>query len=546
MPKGLPHQRPAVQGEDIALQRGQRSDAELLTRYFEVHFDDVAAELSASGPQAPGPEPGSVVRQRQMAAAQLRQFVRGLIALPGGAADREAVMSVVVGMHELTDFQRDMLRARVSAVLDRAEAKPEAPDVLRGAAARGPAREDEIELEPDGAATATADAPPRSDARPDSRRRAGPSAASRPAPGPAHSPTIASVLSAVALKCLEDVGADLCQVFIVEDEVHVALRAEAPTDGGPIAGPGSLSTGEGFASKLKAAQEPLVLESNRDLAGDETIWLERGIIGLAGVSLGTDGEPGRGILVVGRTSPRRFGAVELEKLSVLAAAVTLAISSAEMVARAEELAVLKERMKLAREIHDGLANDLSAVVALFKYHEQRRAVDPKEAEGLLVQMRELTEQSLRSARDILATLRPRHEVPRLLSEAVRRHIEDFSQTYGITAITRILGLDDGVDEEERDALFQVLREALTNVRKHSEASVININLDLRQRPFSLLVEDDGVGIDVDGLEDKAGSFGLVGMRERAELLGGSIEISHSPMGGARVAFYGPPVPLAQP
>jgi len=48
------------------------------------------------------------------------------------------------------------------------------------------------------------------------------------------------------------------------------------------------------------------------------------------------------------------------------------------------------------------------------------------------------------------------------------------------------------------------------------------------------------------VEDKAGSFGLVGMRERAELLGGSIEISHSPMGGARVAFYGPPVPLAQP
>ena len=83
MPKGLPGQRPAVQGDEIALQSRQRSDAELLTRYFEVHFDDVAAELAASGPQAPGPEPGSVVRQRQMAAAQLRQFVRDLIRLRG-------------------------------------------------------------------------------------------------------------------------------------------------------------------------------------------------------------------------------------------------------------------------------------------------------------------------------------------------------------------------------------------------------------------------------------------------------------------------------
>ena len=89
----------------------------------------------------------------------------------------------------------------------------------------------------------------------------------------------------------------------------------------------------------------------------------------------------------------------------------------------------------------------------------------------------------------------------------------------------------------------MLREALTNVRKHSEAGTINIALDLRHRPFSLVVEDDGIGIDLEALEEKVGSFGLLGMRERAELLGGTVEISQSPMGGARVAFYGPPIPL---
>jgi two-component system sensor histidine kinase DegS len=183
------------------------------------------------------------------------------------------------------------------------------------------------------------------------------------------------------------------------------------------------------------------------------------------------------------------------------------------------------------------------VVALFKYHEHRREIDPNDAEGLLLQMRELVEQSLQNARDILATLRPRHKVPAHLADAARRHVEDFSQTYGITAITRILGEDEDLDEEERDTLFQVLREALTNVRKHSEAGVINITLDLRQRPYSLVVEDDGIGIDVVALE-KAGSFGLLGMRERAELLGGSVEIAQSAMGGARISFYGPPVPLA--
>jgi two-component system sensor histidine kinase DegS len=160
-------------------------------------------------------------------------------------------------------------------------------------------------------------------------------------------------------------------------------------------------------------------------------------------------------------------------------------------------------------------------------------------------MRELVEQSLQNARDILATLRPRQQVPRRLAEAVRRHAEDFSQTHGITAITRILGEDDNLDEEERDALYQVLREALTNVRKHSQAGTIYITLDLRRRPFSLVVEDDGIGIDYEAVEHKAGSFGLLGIRERAELLGGSVEISNGGMGGARVAFYGPPVPLAR-
>jgi signal transduction histidine kinase len=574
----------------IGPQLRQRSDAELLTRYFEVHFDDVAAELAASGPEAPGPEPGSVVRQRQLAAAQLRQFVRGLMRTRGTIADRAAVIEVVMGMEELTNFQRDMLRARVSAVLDRAEGKP---NVLRGAQARvakpallatsaqlqatatsappaGPSTEADITTPDAGEAAAfeaeaallerageevdvSAEAevyrprPAEDEAIADdelafARAALAPSAVK----GSATSSAISSVLGALVVKALEQVGADLCQVFILDDEINLTLRAEAPSEGGPVTGPRLLSTTDGFAARIAAAEGPLVLESPHLLGAGEQTWLERGMTSLAGVAVGAEGELGSGILVAGRASGRRFGDDELEALAALAAEVTLAMASADLVARAEELAVLKERMKLARDIHDGLASDLSAVVALFKYHEHRREVDPSDAEGLLLQMRELVEQSLQNARDILATLRPRHKVPAHLADAVRRHVEDFSQTYGITAITRILGEDDDIDEEERDTLYQVLREALTNVRKHSEAGVINITLDLRQPPYSLVVEDDGIGIDIVALEEKAGSFGLLGMRERAELIGGSVEITASAMGGARISFYGPPVPLARP
>jgi signal transduction histidine kinase len=223
--------------------------------------------------------------------------------------------------------------------------------------------------------------------------------------------------------------------------------------------------------------------------------------------------------------------------------VSQAIGSADLLSRAEELAVLEERMKLAREIHDGLASDLSAVVALFKYHEHRSKNDPAEGERLLAQMRELVEGSLQSARDILATLRPRHQPPADLVEAVRLQIEDFASTYGITAVARIEGTSDDVDGEESDAIYSILREALTNVRKHSQAGTLEVRLDLRRRPYTLDVEDDGVGIDLTALEDKFGSFGLVGMRERTELLGGSIEIGNGIRGGARVMFRGPEVIL---
>lgn len=544
--------------EEIEPRTRQRQAADLLKRYFEVHFDDVAGELAASGPEQPGPTASSIVRKRELAAAKLREFIRGLIRLRPGLADRDSAMDVVAQMQDLTPHQRDLLRTRITDVLDRMEARP---SVRMGAAARtkpaAPKRPSLAAAAPGVEASpqpeqVEVEAPEVEEPKVEIPREAWLAAVtSGPAPSiprpevapPLDDSATASVLHALTLRCVETLDTDLAQVFIADGEGGLSLRAEAPAESGPITGPRTLSPGAGFAALVWANAGPLVLQDPAELSGEETTWIERGITRLAGVAVGAAGEPDSGVLFAGRTNSRPFSDDELTELAAVAGEATLAIASADLVSRAEELAVLKERMKLAREIHDGLASDLSAVVALFKYHEHRRQVDPSDAESLLVQMRELVEQSLQNARDILATLRPRQQIPRRLAEAIRRHVEDFSQTHGITAITRILGEDDSLDEEERDALFQVLREALTNVRKHSEAGTLNITLDVRQRPYSLLVEDDGVGLDLEALEEKVGSFGLLGMRERAELLGGHVEISNGAMGGARIAFYGPPVPL---
>ena len=333
-----------------------------------------------------------------------------------------------------------------------------------------------------------------------------------------------------------------CQIYI-EDDNALTLRAESRAEGGATTGTITLSREGGLLADKGSLHRAVALTDVGQLTGTDTPWRSRDIQRLAAVAVGTAGERDSGILVAARRSTGGFSEDELNEMDRLAIEVSSAMASADLLSRAEELAVLTERMRLAREIHDGLASDLSAVVALFKYHEHRRKTDPADAERLLRQMRDLVEGALQSARDILATLRPRQLPPVNLVESVRRQVEDFASTYGVTAAARIEG--DGTDlaGEERDAFYQILKESLSNVRKHSDATAVEVRLDLRRRPYTLQVEDDGVGVDPSALDDKLGSFGLMGMRERAELLGGWIEISNGSMGGARVTFRGSQVPL---
>jgi len=471
------------------------------------------------------------VRARQEAAAHLRDFIRGLIWLRSQDRGIEAVDALVETQTGLSQSQRERLQGRQHAVIARVEA-PQRDDRLpatngvsdRPIPLKSPNPEDDIAAEAGGAEPRPADVEVLL-VRPQSSRNA-----------------VTTVLHALVAKTLERVGADLCQIYI-EEESALTLRAEAPAEGGAISGPSTLNRRTGIAALVASPGGAVEVADVSQLAGMENAWVQRGVQRLAVVGVGNPGENGSGILVAARTWTRGFSDHELRELDHLALEVSQAIGSADLLSRAEELAVLEERMKLAREIHDGLASDLSAVVALFKYHEHRSKNDPAEGERLLAQMRELVEGSLQSARDILATLRPRHQPPADLVEAVRLQIEDFASTYGITAVARIEGTSDDVDGEESDAIYSILREALTNVRKHSQAGTLEVRLDLRRRPYTLDVEDDGVGIDLTALEDKFGSFGLVGMRERTELLGESIEIGNGIRGGARVMFRGPEVIL---
>ena len=440
----------------------------------------------------------------------------------GGSADSS--VSMVEGMVELTLPEKELLRERIRAVIDRTAPRPRA-----GTAGSAAAPAESHVRRPRPRAMAPPGGPATAGARPITEK-AGLGAAG-----------VRSVLQALATKALELLNADLCQVYL-EDGDMLSLQAESPEMPG-ASGPAQLSPEEVFALVVRMGGRAMALDDLGMLEGGERAWIDRGMARLAAVPVGAPGDAGAGMLVAARVTPRPFTRAETIEMARLADEVTLAMASADLLGRAEELAVLKERMKMAREIHDGLASDLSAVVQMFKYHEHRRQVDPADADELLLQMRELVEGALQSARDILSALRPRQPAPRRLAESIKQQVEAFSKTYGVSGVTRITGDDSLLVAEEREAIFQVVRESLTNIRKHAMCSTVQVTLDMSSRPFVLAVEDDGVGIELAVADEKAGSFGILGMRERAQLLGGTVEIDNGPMGGARLVFHGPAVPI---
>jgi signal transduction histidine kinase len=352
-----------------------------------------------------------------------------------------------------------------------------------------------------------------------------------------------TILLAAAQQALDLLQVDASQVYTLGEQRRFVLRAGVPTE--------SLAAPEGVASissgLLRQALEHNEVFTVEDLASveltpDEAAWVDAGYRGFAGIALSPPLERPIGVLALFRRTPWRLDrrdAVRLEDLAVEAVAALRAHSLASKVA---EVAVLQERLNLAREIHDGLASDLAAVVALFKYYEQRRQRDPDDAGQLLPQLRSMTEEILASARNILQSLRPKTIRSEGLLASLLKLVDQFGRVNLVETNVNIRGEENAVAAEQKEVIFQVLRESLSNVRKHSRARNLWVVLDLSSAPWVMTVRDDGRGFDVRRVAEdprKVGSYGLVGMRERAELMGGTLEIVSQSLEGTVVTLIGP-------
>jgi signal transduction histidine kinase len=182
-----------------------------------------------------------------------------------------------------------------------------------------------------------------------------------------------------------------------------------------------------------------------------------------------------------------------------------------------------ERKRIAREIHDDLAQNLLAL----KIEAELLANRTRGSQGRLHARADATvrqiDATIRSVRQIINDLRP-NVLDLGLSAAVDWQVADFARRTGIECE---LVDDDGehrIDDGSATAFFRILQESLNNVARHARASKVRIDLQQHDEMLTMTIRDNGVGM-LPGSRNRHGSFGLVGIEERAGILGGSFSIS---------------------
>lgn len=207
----------------------------------------------------------------------------------------------------------------------------------------------------------------------------------------------------------------------------------------------------------------------------------------------------------------------------------------------------ESRKKLARDLHDGPTQSVSAIAMRVNFARRLMERDLKAAAEELYKIEELARRTTKEIRHMLFTLRPlvleSQGLVATLESMAEKMKETFNQNVTIQADPRAV---DALESSKQAVVFYIAEEAVNNARKHAQAGRIWVRLKMLREGMSLLeVEDDGVGFDVDSVGstyENRGSLGMINLRERTELVNGVLRIDSSPGHGTRVQVV---IPLTE-
>jgi signal transduction histidine kinase len=244
-----------------------------------------------------------------------------------------------------------------------------------------------------------------------------------------------------------------------------------------------------------------------------------------------------GIINLATPTPREISVEELALLGAIGQQIGIAVENARLYDQAEQSAALAERTRLARELHDSVTQSLYSVTL---YAEAAAILlesgNQSEAASHLRELRDTAQEALREMRLLIFELRPLALEKSGLVAALQARLDAVESRGGTKTDFRVDGeehLPLGVQQE----LYHIAQEALNNILKHAKASRVSVHLSFGEQQTCLEIQDDGVGFDVAHLN--AGGLGLPGIHERAQKIGGHLDIASAPGKGTRIKIMVP-------
>jgi len=239
---------------------------------------------------------------------------------------------------------------------------------------------------------------------------------------------------------------------------------------------------------------------------------------------------------------RRVGAFTDEDVGVLETAADVLASATEnarLYQRAQEAAVLEERGRLARDLHDSISQQLFSMTLTAQAARAQIAKNPDRSAAQLERLQETAAAALAEMRALIFQLRPPGLSEQGLVVALQQHVTALGRREGLTVELNVTG-DERYARGAEQAIYRIVQESLNNIVKHAGACDVTITIDLQPEQLCLRVADDGKGFDPSSENYLSNRhLGLTSMRERAAELGGALELRSRPGEGTEVIVVVP-------
>lgn len=211
----------------------------------------------------------------------------------------------------------------------------------------------------------------------------------------------------------------------------------------------------------------------------------------------------------------------------------------ELAAAERREGILQERERLAREIHDTLAQGFISIITHLEASEQNLSENVEQSRRHLTQAKEMARKGVNQARRVVQDLRPEVLEKAPLPQAIEWVVQGWAEQSGIEAYTTITGTHSQLHPEAETTLIRAVQEALANVQKHAQASSAQVTLSYMGDVLMLDVQDDGIGLDNAPPPSSGGGYGLTAMRQRVTQVGGSLTVESEPGEGTTVVVQLP-------